>query len=177
MNLKLFFKLTKFGWINLFYAPILSLFISVNLQKTNNLDILFCYFFISFLLLNLYFFFIYKSPYIKYNSGFDFLIIPPLIYILFLSILKIIYISPDSVEFITINSVCVSIASLYGLHFALDNFLTYPRMKKDYKRIEAMLKLKYKPSVLTNLEKGSPCEQSVANDLRSKYDINRKRIK
>ena len=41
MDVKLFFKLTKFGWINLFYAPILSVIIYNYLNMHNCLYFLF----------------------------------------------------------------------------------------------------------------------------------------
>ena len=161
MDVKLFFKLTKFGWINLFYAPILSFCIYVFLNKGNCIPLLL----ISFILSLSYFIFTYKR---KIRKGVDFLILSPLIFLFIASLIMVFSLYFNFSYDLLIKTVLI-IGAFYGLSFSYSNFSTYKEMKNDYFRIDTMMKKRYNCNIIYNLENGSPCEQSIANDFRKKY--------
>ena len=162
MDVKLFFKLTKFGWINLFYAPILSVIIYNYLNMHNCLYFLF----ISFMLSIIYFSFNYKR---KLNKGIDFLVIAPLVFLFISSLITFISLKINVSCDILVRIVLI-IGAFYGLRFSYNNFSSYIETKKDYYRIEALMKKRYNCNIIYNLENGTPCEQSIANEFRKKYE-------
>lgn len=163
--MKRFFFLTKFGWINLVYGPSLAFLGYLAVPRTDpNAWLAVTVSCAVAIAVYSAMAFSRKTP----ITCVDIMTLAPLAFIgaAFGGSLALKAIGTD----IAWASIGIpAIGAVFGIRFSVQNFMAYPVMKRDYERLSAMLEKNYRPSLLANLDSGSPCEQSIAKDLRRKY--------
>ena len=163
--MKRFFFLTKFGWLNLVYGPGLALLGYLAVPRTSHstwlIVALSCAAAAGVYSIWAY----YRKTAV---TCWDIMTLAPLAFIgaTFGCSLALDALGFDR----SYASVGIpAVGAVFGLRFAAQNFMSYRMMSRDYDRLSTMLEKSYRPSLLVNLDRGTPCEQSVAKDLRRKY--------
>lgn len=163
MNIPLFFKLTKLGWLNLFYGPALAFLSCVFLLDATR-PVAFLVALICLTLFSVYL--IVAKPCWKQPKARDYLTLAPAFFIFTEAVTTII--QPGTPAII----IQALLGAGFGLQFAFSTFRSYPVMKKDYLRARFLLKKRYSPGLVARFDTDAPCDQAIAKDLRRQYDKN-----
>lgn len=167
MDVKLFFRLTKFGWINLFYGPAMAVglyFASLEMPGAWFAPCLIA----CGILASAYIVFEAALGKPSGRTAMDFLVLAPLAFaIAQFALGDAFYLA--RIDFGAVRPILPAIGALYGVRFAVMNFSSYEKTLEDYRRITKMLDVEYRPSLISMLDSGAPCERDLAKELRRKY--------